>query len=75
MKLVRQRRLGLKLIAATTDDFNFLVRRMDIGLHCSLIDLLILQLCVRAIRLEGRGRITVVARTGKSPGLIHNNCG
>jgi len=69
VKFVGQRRLGLKFIAATADDFDFLVRRMNIGLHCSLLDLLILSELSRANRLEGRGRITVVGITGKCGSL------
>jgi hypothetical protein len=65
VKFVGQRRLGLKFITATADDFNFLVGRMNIGLHCSLLDLLILSELSGANRLEGRGRITVVGITGK----------
>lgn len=43
VEFVGQRRLGLEFIAATTNDFDFLIRRMNIGLHCFLLDLLMLR--------------------------------
>ncbi len=61
VQFVGQRRLGLKLIAATTNDFDFLIRRMNIGLH--FLDSRPAD--VTANCLEGRGRITVVGLTGK----------